>query len=257
MNEPIIQCTDLCFSFGLQPVIANLSLSISPGEVVALIGPNGSGKSTLIKLLLGQLRGAGSINWLGKNLRSWAGRELAKKVAYLPQSPGYESDHSVQDILRLGRLPYWGRFGTETDEDIQAIKQVSTLLELDSLWHRSMGELSGGQRQRVFLGRCLVQEPAALVLDEPDTYLDLKYQVELNQLLHRLAREKSITILMASHDLNLAGSYADRLLLMDHGNLVADGTPTDVLQANLLSRVYNTPMSRIDRPDGKPMVVAG
>lgn len=251
----LLQATSLRFSYGVQPIINAVSLLLAPGEVIALLGPNGSGKSTLIKLLLGHLIGEGTIDWDGKNIKQWTKRDLAKRVAYLPQSPQFEPDQTVEESLRLGRAPYWGAFGLEAERDMAVLRRVSTMLGLDALLERRMDELSGGQRQRVLIGRCLAQEPAVLLLDEPNTFLDLRHQVELCRLLQKLAKEKSIGILMASHDLNLAGAFADRLLLLHEGNLVADGKPADVLQPDLLTRVYGLPMERLERTTGVPVVV--
>lgn len=251
----ILQSASLRFSYGVRPIINSVSLALASGQTVALLGPNGSGKSTLLKLLLGHLHGEGEITWDGKPLRQWPRREFARRVAYLPQAPVFEDDQTVEDALRLGRAPYWGAFGLETERDIAVVREVSKRLELNELLDRRMDELSGGQRQRVFLGRCLAQEPAAMLLDEPNTFLDLRHQVELSRTLRQLAGERSIAVLMASHDLNLAGAFADRLLLLHEGTLVADGTPNEVLEEDLLSRVYGVPMRRLDREDGAPPIV--
>jgi iron complex transport system ATP-binding protein len=221
-----------------------------------LLGPNGSGKSTLIKLLMGHLRGLGEVAWERKPLRQWPRRALARRVAYLPQAPLFDAEQTVSDAVRLGRAPYWGAFGLETSRDAAVVQQVSKTLSLDELMDRRMDELSGGQRQRVFIGRCLAQEPAAMLLDEPSTFLDLRHQVELLRTLQTLAREKQIGVLMASHDLNLAGAFADRLLVLHNGSVVADGTPTRVLEPGLLGRVYGVGMKRVDGGgDAAPIVV--
>jgi ABC-type cobalamin/Fe3+-siderophores transport system ATPase subunit len=243
----LLQTESLRFSYGLRPVINAASVSLAAGEVVALLGPNGSGKSTLIKLLLGHLCGEGRIEWDGKPLAEWSKRDLARRVAYLPQSPRYEPEQTAGEILSLGRAPYWGPFGLESPRDAAVVRRVAERLALDEFLDRPVDELSGGQRQRVFIGRCLAQEPAALLLDEPSTFLDLRHQVELCGLLRQLAGEQSIGVLMASHDLNLAGAFADRLLLLHEGAVVADGPASDVLEPGLLSRVYGLPMDRIDR----------
>jgi iron complex transport system ATP-binding protein len=157
--------------------------------------------------------------------------------------------------LRLGRSPYWHAFGLETDHDLDVVEQVAELLELKDLLRRPMEQLSGGQRQRVFIGRCLVQEPRALLLDEPNTFLDLRHQVDLLRILRRLADQRNLTILMASHDLNLAGAFADRLTLLSQGRVVITGSPGDVLQSDTLEKVYGVAMQRIDRPGQTPVVV--
>jgi iron complex transport system ATP-binding protein len=250
MPRELLQSASLGFAYGVRPVINGVSLALCGGEVVGLLGPNGSGKSTLINLLLGHLRGDGEVRWDGRALGAWGRRELARRVAYLPQSPLFEAAQTVEDCLRLGRAPYWRAFGLEAPRDAAVVRAVSQTLELGDLMERRMDELSGGQRQRVFIGRCLAQEPAAMLLDEPNTFLDLRHQVELLRTLQKLAREKGIGILMASHDLNLAGAFADRLVLLSDGRVMADGPAGEVLKPELLARVYGVPMRRLEAQGG-------
>ena len=251
---PLMQIDQLDFSFGVRPVIAGVSLSLSPGELVMLLGPNGSGKSTLLKLALGHLHGHGTVQWNARPIRKWPRRQFARHVAYLPQSPWYQGDQTVSHTLRLGRAPYWHAFGIESDHDLQVVQSITERLSLQDLLNRPMDELSGGQRQLALVGRCLVQEPKAMLFDEPTTFLDLRHQVELTRLLKSLAVEKSIGALMASHDLNLAAAFADRIILLHEGKIVAEGKPTDVLEPPLLQRVYGLPMKRID-DGGRPTVI--
>jgi iron complex transport system ATP-binding protein len=250
-----LKSSSIAFAYSDRPALRGVDLTLSAGEVVALLGPNGSGKSTLIKCLLGHLHADGAIAWDGKPLAAWTRRELARRVAYLPQSPVAESSQTVVDVLRLGRSPYWSAFGLESPRDEEVVRSVSAKLGLDPLLSRPMDELSGGQRQRVFVGRCLVQEPAALLLDEPSTFLDLRHQVELCQLLRQLAKEQSIGVLMASHDLNLAVAYADRVIVLCDGTVAASGT-VGVLEPEMLSRVYGVPMVRLEGPDGTPVLLS-
>jgi iron complex transport system ATP-binding protein len=251
--EPLLSVLNLCFSYDTRPVLREVSLTLALGEVVALLGPNGSGKSTLLRALLGQLDSRGTIAWNGQSIAKIRRRDLARLVAYLPQSPTWEPQQTVADVLRLGRSPYLRAFGLETPRDIEVVNQVAQTLELCDLLHRPLDALSGGQRQRVFLGRCLVQEPQAMLLDEPNTFLDLKHQVELGRLLVRLARERNIAVLMASHDLNIAGQFAGRLILLHEGAVVADGSADRVLDPQLLERVYGLPMRRLSH-DGTSYV---
>lgn len=240
------------FAYGDAPVLREVSLSCAAGEVVGLLGPNGSGKSTLIRLLLGQLGMSHDITWLDRPLKAWRPRELAKRVAYLPQAPSVEPGALVADVLRMGRAPYWGAFGLESARDEAVVRDVSKLLDLDALLDRPIEHLSGGQRQRVFVGRCLVQEPAALLLDEPGTFLDLRHQVEVSRLLRRLAQERGVGVLVASHDLNIAAALSDRLLLLNDGVVAAAGPADEVLDPALLERVYGVAMQRINRGPGNP-----
>ena len=250
----LLKAIGVSVSYGDRPALGGVELTLSAGEIVALLGPNGSGKSTLIQSLFGHLKATGDIKWFEKALPDWNRRELARKLAYLPQSPGYEPEQRVVDVLRLGRSPYWSAFGIESARDEQVVRSVANQLALADLLDRPMAELSGGQRQRVFVGRCLVQEPAALLLDEPNTYLDLKHQVELCKLLRQLAKSQSIAVLMALHDLNLAAAFADRVVLLSDGVVAAAGS-LNVLRPDLLSSVYGLPMVRIDREGESPVFV--
>ena len=193
--------------------------------------------------------------WFRGRCAAWRRRDLARRVAYLPQTPTADVVQSVEETLRLGRAPYWHAFGIESEHDQRIVVQVATLLELNDLLHRPIVELSGGQRQRVFIGRCLVQEPAAMLLDEPSTFLDLKHQVELMQLLKRLAKERSIGVLMASHDLNLVSSFANQVVLLKEGLVIRHGSPAHVLQPDVLSQVYGVEMQRIDTGAGAAPIV--
>lgn len=253
----LIRASGLTFSYraGARAVLSDVSLSLDAGEVVAILGPNGSGKSTLIKCAMGYLAARGTIEWEGRGLQSWRRRELARRVAYLPQSPAWEGEQRVIDVLRLGRAPYWGAFGVESARDVEVVERVARQLELEELLHRRMDEVSGGQRQRVFLGRCLVQEPRGMLLDEPNTFLDLRHQVELGEMLRRLAKERNIGVFMASHDLNLAGMVADRMYLLHEGRVAAEGKAEQVLRADVLERVYHVSMQQLRDTSGRIVVV--
>jgi ABC-type cobalamin/Fe3+-siderophores transport system ATPase subunit len=251
----LLRAIDLTFAYGDRPTLRGVSISISTGETVALIGPNGSGKSTLIQSLLGHLAAKGAITLDGQPIADWSHRQFARRVAYLAQSPNFEPGQTVLDVLRVGRAPYWGAFGLESAGDGGVVRDVSRRLGLDDLLHRPMDQLSGGQRQRVFIGRCLVQQPAVLLLDEPDTFLDLRHQVELGRLIRALARDQDIGVLWASHDLNQAAAFADRLVLLREGEVAAEGSATEVLRAELLSSVYGVALERIDRPGEAPIII--
>jgi iron complex transport system ATP-binding protein len=242
----LLAVSHLGVCYGRQTALADISLTLAAGEVVALLGPNGSGKSTLLRALLGQLPATGSIEWHDRPLAKWPARELAREVAYLAQTPGWEPQQTVGDTLRLGRAPYLRPFGIESKRDIEVIGEVTQRLELGALLTRSLDSLSGGQRQRVFVARGLVQEPKVLLLDEPNTHLDLKHQVELGELLVSLSRTQGLAVLMASHDLNLAGAFADRLLLLKGGKLAANGTPNEVLRPEILQPVYGVNLMRVE-----------
>jgi ABC-type cobalamin/Fe3+-siderophores transport system ATPase subunit len=242
--KQLLIAADLCFSYGDRPALRDVSLSLESGEIVAIIGPNGSGKSTLIKTLLGHLPAGGRILWQEKVLGDWRLRDLARIVAYLPQSPRHEAGQTVAEVLRLGRAARWGAFGLESSADEKITLEVARTLALEDVLDRPMDQMSGGQRQRVFIGRCLTQQPAALLLDEPNTFLDLRHQIDLWQILRKLARESSLGVLVASHELNIAGAFADRMILLHEGRVAAAGPPDQVLRAEVLSPVYGLPLVR-------------
>lgn len=251
MPDPILQAKNLSFSYSSdKPTLRDISFSLQAGQILAILGPNGSGKSTLIKVLLGHLRSAGSIEWLGRALHEWPHKKLARTIAYLPQSPTYDPAHTVRDHLRLGRAPYWRILGLESQHDIDVVQKTAKLLDLTDLLHRSIDHLSGGQRQRVFLARCLIQEPRVLLLDEPNTFLDLHHQVDLLKLLKQLADQHQLSVILASHDLNLSAAFADNLILLNNGVIAASGTPYKVLWPETLAPVYKIPVLRLDAPSG-------
>ncbi len=250
----LLEAKDVGHAYGERIALRGVSISLGSGQVVTLIGPNGSGKSTLIKALLGHVQATGTISWREKNIRAWRPRELARLVAYLPQSPRHDPGQTVAECLRLGRAPYWGAFGLESSADQRVTLDVARLLGLEDLLNRPMDDMSGGQRQRVYIGRCLTQEPAALLLDEPNTFLDLKHQIDLWRLLRDLANQKNLAVLLASHELNIAGAHADRLMLLHDGSLAASGSAGEVLRPEILSDVYGVGIQRYGDADN-PVVV--
>jgi iron complex transport system ATP-binding protein len=253
MND-LLRASNISFTYDARPALRDVSLTLTPGELIVIIGPNGSGKSTLIRSLLGQHDASGSIEWDGRAISTWRRRDLARRVAYLPQTPTADPDQTVEQILRLGRAPYWQAFGIESEHDHRVVGQIASMLQLSDLLSRPIADLSGGQRQRVFVGRCLVQEPAAMLLDEPSTFLDLRHQIDLMRLLRSLTRERSLGVLMASHDLNLAGAFATQMILLHDGAIAAHGSPRDVLTSAALGRAFEVELDAIDRP-GAPIVV--
>jgi len=255
MTSAVLTARNVTFSYEHSAVLHAVDVSLNAGEVVALIGHHGAGKSTLLRCLLGQLRSSGDIEWEAKDLLTWKNRELARRVAYLSQMPTWDIDQRVIDVLRLGRAPYWSAFGIESQTDAQVISRVAEKLALGALMNRPLEELSGGQRQRVFIGRCLVQEPIAMLLDEPNTHLDVRHQVELGRLLRDVARESRVAVLMASHDLNLAALTADRLILLHEGKIQASGSADAVLRPDILEKIYGVQFERIERSGRAPAII--
>jgi iron complex transport system ATP-binding protein len=236
-------------------VVRDVSFSIDDGELVALLGPNGCGKTTLLRAALGLVPATGTIRWQDDETMVRDARKLSCYAAYLPQNPSSVPGASVSQVILAGRFVHrTGLSFLDTRHDGNAVARAAEAMGVGPFLDRPIDALSGGQRQRVYLARCLAQGSPTLLLDEPATFLDLRHQVELYQLLRRLVRDHGRTVLMACHDLNLAATHCDRMLLMQDGQLVADGPPDRVMDPALIERVYGVPMKRID-VDGSPHLV--
>ena len=221
-----------------QPVLDGVDLRVGRGEFVALLGPNGSGKSTLLRLAAGLLTPLeGQIGWDGSSLASLSRRERARRIAFLPQQVESVYMHTVRETVELGRHPHLGTFGRLSGDDLQAVETAMRRTEVGELATRSLHQLSGGERRRVFLAAALAQGGDLLLLDEPTAALDLHHQVTFMASLRELAREGR-AVLCATHDLNLAATFASRIALLHGGTCVADGSAQEVLRAGLLKEVY-------------------
>lgn len=238
-EPPAVLIDRLTVRYGARTAIAELTLRAAPGEVVALTGPNGSGKSTLLRTVLGlQAATSGSVRVRGDDVADLSLLERARRLAWAPQEEPVGENVPVIDYVRFGRYPHVARFARETESDEAAVEHA--LRQVDFWEGRSRGirELSGGERQRVRLARALAQETPVLLLDEPTAYLDIGHQLEILGRTRAIAREESRCVLVALHDLNLAARFADRIVVLSHGRLVAHGTPPEVLSPELLADVW-------------------
>ncbi len=230
----MIEIRNLWYSYNSRPVLEELELEIGEGEFVFILGPNGSGKTTLLKCIAGILKPKGAVLVDGNAVNKIARRELAKKLAYVPQ----RSDHSfltVFDVVLLGRRPYMGF--SPSEEDYRVVEDVLSLLDLKKFSYRRLNELSGGELQKVMIARALAQQPKYLLLDEPTNNLDVKNQFEIMKLLRTVADRKEISIVSTMHDLNLATMYADRVVMLKDGKIYACGG-TEVLSRENIKAVY-------------------
>lgn len=230
--------SQLCWQVHAKTILTDVSFSLQPGEVVGLIGPNGAGKSSLIKLLQQfNAPSRGDIHLLGKPLSGYNRRELAQLIAVVGQQQQGLEHSSVLDVVRLGLLPHKAWYQADNHADLQQLLQALAKVGLTAQANQSFSQLSGGEQQRVFIARALVQQPKLLLLDEPTNHLDVHYQHQVMALIRQLG----VTVLTSIHDLNLAATYCDRILLLDNGRLVAHGTPEQVLQQSLLTAVFQIP----------------
>jgi iron complex transport system ATP-binding protein len=219
-------------------VVRGVSTQVEHGEWVALIGPNGAGKTTLLRAIASLVGYRGVVELLGDDLQALPHRERARRVALVAQTPTMPAEMSVRDYVLLGRTPYIGYLASERRSDHDAAGAAIERLELGPFARRRLSSLSGGERQRAVLARALAQEAPLLLLDEPTSALDVGRQQQALEIVDELRGSEGLTVLSAMHDLTLAGQYADRLVLLDHGRLVADGQAADVLTRALISEHY-------------------
>ncbi|NLG56692.1 MAG: ABC transporter ATP-binding protein [Rhodococcus sp.] len=245
-----IRCAHVSVTRGPRRVIDNVDCVVQPGEWVSLVGPNGSGKTTLLHALAGLIPSTGDINIAGVDPAATKRRAMARVVALMPQRPTVPEGVSVRELVGLGRTPHIARFGVETTNDADVVDRVLESLNLVDFAGRSAGALSGGELQRVMLARALAQEPQVLLLDEPTSALDIGHQQQVLDLVDTLRRTHGLTVLAAMHDLTSAAQYAQRLVLLDGGRIVADGTPVEVLTADRIARVYDARVEVLMRPGG-------
>lgn len=241
-------CNITC-AYNNLPVVSEISLEARPGEVLALIGPNGVGKSTLLRTMARLMRPAeGSVVLVDRDLWQTSARDTARQLAFAPQTGGETWAATVEQVVALGRAPHRGWLLPLTEHDRQVTRQAIAMVGLEPMRERIATELSGGEQQRVVLARVLAQEPSVLLLDEPTSNLDIKYQTDILSLVRRLAHQKGIAVVASLHDLNLAAIYADRVALLSEGGLSAVGTPAQVFTSERLSRVYGVPILVMKHP---------
>lgn len=244
----MISWLEVAVSYGGVGVLGPVSLEVEPGEWLGLIGPNGAGKTTLIKAAVGAVDHDGEVVLDGRPLRR------GEDVAWMPQRPRLPDEMGVADYVMLGRTPHLGYLGAEGPHDVAAARIALEKLDLGDFARRPLGTLSGGEAQRAVLARALAQEAPILLLDEPTASLDTSHSVEVLDTVDDLRREEGLTVVMAAHDLTLAGRFCDRLVLLSDGRIVADGEPAEVLTEIILRAHYGAGIRVLDDPDG-PIVV--
>ena len=253
----LLRAEGVTLGYDQTPIIDNLDLEVIPGAVTVIVGANASGKSTLLKGLSRLLKpDAGQVTLGGRNIAALPGKKVARVVGLLPQQPIAPDGITVADLVGRGRYPHqgWFRQWSSTDDEIVAAAMAAT--NTHELAARRLEDLSGGQRQRVWIAMALAQDPEILLLDEPTTFLDVTHQIEVLDLLLERNRERGTTVVMVLHDLNLAARYADHLVVMCAGSIVANGTPAETLTAEIVQHAFDLEARIVSDPVcGVPMVV--
>jgi ABC-type cobalamin/Fe3+-siderophores transport system ATPase subunit len=242
-------------AYGPRVVLRECSFAIGSGEIVAVIGPNGAGKSTLLRVLAGLLRpAAGSVTLDGQDLSSLGRSAIARRIAVVPQIFDTLFPFTVREVVALGRTARLGAFGRASADDVAAVDRAVEDLELTSLASRRIDRLSGGERQRAVLAMALAQETEVLLLDEPTVHLDPGHQLATLELLRELGRRRQLAVCAVLHDLNLASTFASRIVAIANGRIVRDGSPLEVIHPDLVKAVFGDGLEVVAR-NGHPAVL--
>lgn len=243
----ILQTRKLSAGYAQRVVVADVDLEVRTGEILTLIGPNGAGKSTVLKTIAGQLEPIGGSVYLdGKEQQLYPPNELARKQSVMLTERISGERMTCEEVVSLGRYPYTGHLGILSDEDRRVIHESMKLVRVEELADRDHRAISDGQRQRVLLARAICQEPEIMILDEPTSYLDIRYKLEFLELLRKLVRERSIGAVLSLHELELAHSVSDRVVCVSaYGEILRTGTPAEVFRDEVLSELYGMEPGRI------------
>ncbi len=237
---PAIQLTSITAKYREHAVLKDLSLTIQPGEMIGILGPNGAGKSTLFNCVSGLLTPtSGTVKLFGTDLRKMPPHERARAIAVVPQELEIPVPYTVAEIVMMGRTVSIGRFSSPSARDRQAVERAMVYTDVADIRQRPLNELSGGERQRAIVAMALAQEPRIILMDEATSHLDINHRLEIMQLVERLNREEGVTVMMISHDLQMAAEFSRRLIILHQGQIVADGPPHSVLTEDTLRRVYH------------------
>ena len=252
----ILDIRDISLNFRDKSILTDVSFSVSSGEFFVIIGPNGAGKTSLLKVLAGlQKSDRGSVTVKGKNVSQYRRRNLSQIMAIVPQQIEVGFPFTVADAVIMGRSPHLGILGMESENDFYIAGEAMKFTDVAHLADRKLYQLSGGELQRVIIARAICQQPEIILLDEPTTALDPAHQLKIMDLMEKFRREQGTTIIMVSHDLNLASMYGDRLLLLKEGRVVKSGAPRNVLSKELLEESYGCRMQIDESPLGKAVRV--
>ena len=239
MTMPILQIKDIGFGYQKKQVLSRVSFDVKKGEIIGIIGPNGSGKTTLLKIIDGLLfPQEGEILVEGEFLRQKNRKELAGIIAFVPQEFSLVFPFSVQEIVMMGRYPHLNNLRFEGNDDYRIVREAMEMTDTLHLSKRMIHHISGGERQRVLIARALAQKPRIMLLDEATAFLDIKYQIALFELIKKLNKLRGLTVIVVTHDINLAGQYTDRIILLQDGKIHSIGTPELVITEDNINEVY-------------------
>ncbi len=256
MAEPILEVRELTVTGGVARILDRVSFTVAEGELLAVVGANGAGKSTLLRAVDGIIAPAGGMVLVaGRPVTDYPRRDLARLVSYVPQAAPPSPDFSVRTYLEMARYPHVGSWSSLRAADVAAVHAALDLTETAPLAERFLGSLSGGERQRVQIAAALAQGASVLLLDEPTTFLDYRHQTRIVELLQRLHRERGLTIIAATHDLNHTVAISDRVLALREGRVVLHDATAAIFDGGRLEEVYGTAFRLVATGGGHPLVV--
>ncbi len=251
LQVPMFEITGASFSIGEKMLLRPLTLTLESRRIYGLIGHNGSGKSTLLRLLARQhAPSTGTVSFAGRPLAQWGQRELARKLAYLPQRPPVADGMTVRELVALGRYPWHGALGRLGKQDKDKIEEAIELTHMAAFADREVDSLSGGERQRAWLAMLVAQDSECLLLDEPTSALDIRHQLEVLSLVRSLGERRGLSVVVVLHDINMAARFCDSLVVLKEGALLASATPAQTMHADTLGAIYDVPMGTLAHPAG-------
>lgn len=249
-DESGFEVSEVAFRVPERNLLAGIDLTLRPGRLYGLIGHNGSGKTTLLRLLARQQAPtSGVINFNGVPLPQWSQRELARRIGYMAQHPPEATGLTVRELTALGRYPWHGAVGRFTPEDRTQVDEALRLTEMEDLAGRLVDTLSGGERQRAWLAMLVAQDSRCMLLDEPISALDVAHQMDVMKRIRHLCHERGLTVVAVLHDVNIAARFCDSLVALHGGRRVVTGTPAEVVQPDMLERIYGVPMGVVHTPE--------
>jgi len=253
----VISVNNLDYAYDEIPVLRGIDISLEKGMFYSILGPNGSGKTTLLKNLQKLLKTHRKCVYInGDDITSISVKELSKRLAVVPQEIHMDFDFSVLDMVLMGRSPYLKRFESESSCDLQLAQKAMTITDTWKLKDKSVRNISGGELQRAVVSRAMVQDTEILLLDEPVSHLDIHHQISILNTVLGFSRSKEITVVAVMHDINLAAEFSDSLILLNHGEIKAMGSPEEVITEEMIRELYNMECMIIKNPSsGKPHVI--
>lgn len=245
----MIHIKNLKAGYADREIFKNLNLDFSRAEFVSILGPNGAGKSTLLKLINGFMKPtSGFIEISGKRVEKWAPQELAKIVTYIPQENFIQYNFTVEEIILMGRFPFISVWQNYSAHDTDIVEKIIEELDLQKLRNKFINQLSGGEKQRTLIGRAIAQDSDYILLDETFSHLDINHQIEILNIMKSLHADKGKSIIMVSHNINLSANYSQRIIALKDGELIADGSPAEVITSENLSKLFDIELGVITNP---------